>query len=93
MTNLSCVFNCLFKTFGFVKKFYNKEIKLLGKGIKKVRLSKEITQEELADLCEVDVRTVQRIEKGEYGMSLNILFALADALEMSPSELLNFDKA
>lgn len=47
-----------------------------------------MTQQTLSDLCEVDVRTIQRIEKGEFGIGLHILFGLADALEVKVTELL-----
>jgi len=32
----------------------------------------------------VDIRTIQRIEKGELNMSLKILFAVSEALEIDP---------
>lgn len=41
-----------------------------------------MTQQLLSDLCNIDIRTVQRIEKGEYGMGLHLLFAIADAFEI-----------
>ncbi len=37
----------------------------IGQKIKEARLSKNITQAELADKCRLDIRTIQRIEKGE----------------------------
>ena len=37
----------------------------LGKRIQELRKSQGITQEELVDLCNVSVRTIQRIEAGE----------------------------
>ena len=36
----------------------------LGKRIAKLRKSKELTQDELADQCGINVRTLQRIESG-----------------------------
>lgn len=47
-----------------------------------------MTQSNLASLCDVDIRTIQRIEKGTFNMSLKIFFAISDALEIQPSELL-----
>lgn len=46
-----------------------------------------MTQQTLAALCEVDIRTIQRIEKGEFGFGLHLLFALADAFEVELPEL------
>lgn len=71
-----------------MQKAYTSEIKRLGKHIKVLRESKKITQQNLAGFCEVDIRTIQRIEKGEFGMSLHILFAIAEALNVSADELL-----
>ena len=48
-----------------------------------------MTQQTLSDLCEVDIRTIQRMEKGEFGSGLHILFAIADAFKISASDLLN----
>ncbi len=48
-----------------------------------------MTQQLLSDLCNIDIRTVQRIEKGEYGMGLHLLFAIADAFEIKKSDLLS----
>lgn len=47
-----------------------------------------MTQQTLADLSELDIRTIQRIEAGEYGIGLHTLFALADSLDIKASELL-----
>jgi transcriptional regulator with XRE-family HTH domain len=67
-----------------VKKNYEKELLLIGRKIKQIRISKNLTQSSLSSLCDVDIRTVQRIEKGEFNMSLKILFAISDALDISP---------
>ena len=71
-----------------MEKTYTKEIKVLGLRIKYLRESKSITQQELADRCEVDIRTIQRIERGEFGFGMHIFFALVSALEVKPMELL-----
>lgn len=71
-----------------MQKTYAKEIKQLGKKIKLLRESLEMTQQTLADECDIDIRTVQRIEKGEFGSGLHILFALAAALKTTPKDLL-----
>lgn len=76
--------------FDLVQKAYTSEIKQLGKRIKKIRISKKMSQQTLADECELDIRTVQRIEAGQHGIGLHTLYALADALDMKASELLIF---
>jgi len=72
-----------------VQKTYVAELKKLGKKIKNIRESEKMTQQTLSDLCEVDIRTIQRMEKGEFGSGLHILFAIADAFKISASDLLN----
>jgi DNA-binding XRE family transcriptional regulator len=47
-----------------------------------------MTQSSLASSCDIDVRTIQMIEKGTMNMSLKIFFAIAKFFEMNPSEFL-----
>jgi transcriptional regulator with XRE-family HTH domain len=65
-----------------------KELKHLGQIIRDFRLSKNMTQSSLASSCDIDVRTIQMIEKGTLNMSLKIFFAIAKTFEMNPSEFL-----
>jgi transcriptional regulator with XRE-family HTH domain len=76
----------------FVQKAFSEEIKLLGIKVKRLRDAKKLTQQELADLCEVDIRTIQRVEKGSYGMGLHLLFALSKALELTAHALVKMPK-
>jgi transcriptional regulator with XRE-family HTH domain len=46
-----------------------------------MRLQKKMTQSQLASLCDIDIRTVQRIEKGEQNMSISLLFLVAESLD------------
>ena len=65
-----------------------KELKQLGQIIRDFRLSKNMTQSSLASSCDIDVRTIQMIEKGTLNMSLKIFFAIAKSFGMNPSEFL-----
>lgn len=47
-----------------------------------------MTQQTLSSLCDIDIRTIQRIEKGEHNLSMNILFAIAEALKIPAHELI-----
>jgi transcriptional regulator with XRE-family HTH domain len=71
-----------------VEKSHEVQIKQFGARIKKLRAAALLSQQELADRSEIDIRTVQRIEKGEYGVGLHNLFALAAALCVKPEDLL-----
>lgn len=68
------------------------ELKKIGQRIKELRVEKKLTQSSLASLCDIDVRTIQLIEKGSMNMSLKVFFALSEALEVSPEELFRFDR-
>ena len=63
------------------------EIKKFGAEIRGLRKSKNFTQSQLAAMCDVDIRTIQRIEKGEFNPSLKVLINLAKSFEYTLSEL------
>jgi transcriptional regulator with XRE-family HTH domain len=60
----------------------------IGQEIKKLRLDKGMTQEELAERTNLSTRTIQRIENGEVDPRAYTLQTLASALEVE-FELLN----
>lgn len=65
---------------------------IIGKTIFEARKSKGLTQEELADLTKVNLRTIQRIENNESeprGKTLNLI---CDVLEINIEDVLNNDK-
>lgn len=63
-------------------------LKQIGQKIKEMRLEKKLTQSILATYADIDIRTVQLIEKGELNMSLKVLYSISAALDIHPSELL-----
>lgn len=67
----------------------------IGKKIKELRNSKGLSQEELADLTQLSLRTIQRIENGETEGRGDSLKRLAQALSITPEELTgkNIDEA
>lgn len=67
---------------------FENDLKQFGTEIKTVRKSKKITQLQLASLCDIDIRTIQRIEKGEFNPSLRVLIRIANAFEISLSSLI-----
>jgi transcriptional regulator with XRE-family HTH domain len=68
---------------------FEHELVVLGIRIKKFRVLKKLTQTELAAKCDIDIRTIQRIEKGNNNFSIKILFAICKTLEIEPSEIIN----
>lgn len=64
------------------------EIELVGKRIRLLRLENQMTQSHLATMCDVDIRTIQRIEKGQQNISLTLLLSLITSLNTNVYELL-----
>lgn len=52
----------------------------LGIKVTELRQQKNMTQEQLAEICEVSTRTIQRIESGEVDPRSHTLHSLSDAL-------------
>lgn len=62
---------------------------ILGRRVKELRAQKGITQEELADRCEMFRTYLSRIESGLANPTLTALNMLAAGLEVSVLELLS----
>jgi putative transcriptional regulator len=62
-----------------------------GKAVRNYRLLRNLTQEELAEEAELDRKTISRLENGLYSASLDNLWAIAYALNVSPEVLLKPD--
>jgi transcriptional regulator with XRE-family HTH domain len=60
----------------------------LGSAIKRIRLEKEISQEKLALLAEIDRSYVGRVERGDNNVAILTLMRIAIALNISIAELM-----
>ena len=60
----------------------------LGEAIRRIRLSKDISQEKLALLAEVDRSYVGRVERGDNNVAVLTLGRLAHALETTIAALM-----
>lgn len=60
-----------------------------GKHFQKIRKSKKISLRKLEAMADVDHSEIHRIEKGLRNPSLTTILALAKALKVNPSELLD----
>lgn len=67
----------------------HKFLKALGKRIVKLREDKNISQNQLAKNINSYNTSLRRIENGETNATIDVLKKIADALEVSISELLN----
>jgi len=57
----------------------------IGVKISEIRKTKRVTQRELAESCNVDIRTIQRIEAGEVDPRISTLKLISEALEINES--------
>jgi transcriptional regulator with XRE-family HTH domain len=60
----------------------------LGEAIRRARMAKELSQEALADLADLDRSYMGGIERGEHNVALINLTRIAGALALRPSTLL-----
>lgn len=63
--------------------------KTIGENMRAQRLSGEMTQEELAELCDLHPTEIGRLERGERDIRLSTLMRVARGLQVSPSALLD----
>ena len=63
------------------------KLKLLGEKIRKVRLSKNLTQAELANQIGKDQQSIQRLESGKVNPSFLYLLEISKGLEISITEI------
>ncbi len=63
----------------------------VGRNLRRYRLAKGVSQEELADLCELDRTYVSGIERGLRNPTVVVLERLAGVLGIAPGLLLEED--
>lgn len=62
----------------------------LGTQIRKIREQKNLSQQNLADLCNVPKSTIARVERAEVNVTIKTLLKIANAIEISPTEFFTF---
>ena len=62
-------------------------VKKFGKQVRKLRLDRGLTQEQLGDKCGLDLTYIGRIERGEQNSSLIVVAAIAKGLGVSVEAL------
>jgi transcriptional regulator with XRE-family HTH domain len=70
-----------------MKKKRKEQLERLGNKIREARMKKDWTQLRLASAIDLDIRTVQRIERGESNITFGTIMALAEALGINVSEI------
>ncbi len=67
-----------------------KIIQALGERIRNERLARGLSQQELANLCNLELSQINRIELGKINTSVSHLFLIAEKLGVPPQELITF---
>lgn len=67
-----------------------KLLKEFGHHLKSIRKNKNLSQEQLGLIAELDRTYISGIERGVRNISLINIFRLAEALEISPADLFKF---
>ena len=66
---------------------------VLAKNLKELRTSAGLSQEELADRAGLHRTYISSIERGQRNVTLENIFALAEALGATPADLVRLHKA
>jgi transcriptional regulator with XRE-family HTH domain len=66
-------------------------IEAFGNHVKSLRLARKLSREVLAAKAEIETMQIYRIENGRTNTTISTLYAIARALEIAPSEMLNFE--
>lgn len=64
---------------------------LVGRQVRRLRKLRQLSQEALADKAAMSAKYLSRIETGNENPSIDLLFRLADGLEVEPYEMLCFE--
>jgi transcriptional regulator with XRE-family HTH domain len=69
----------------------NKEyIQAFGQRLFRLRIESGLSQEKLAHKADVPVNQVGRIERGEVNTTISTIYAISEALKISPKDLFDF---
>ena len=63
-------------------------ISAFGKVLRKLREKQNLSQEKLAEYCDLDRTYISLLERGLRQPTITTIFKIAEALKMSPSEVI-----
>jgi transcriptional regulator with XRE-family HTH domain len=64
------------------------QLRAFGSSVRRVRMARKITQEKLAELVDLNIRTIQKIEAGHVNILLTTVLRLQKALGFAWGDLL-----
>ncbi len=75
-----------------MKKYTRHEqfIQSFGINLRRIRIEKGLSQEELANATNLEISQINRIELGKINTSISHVKIIADALNLQPKELFDF---
>lgn len=66
---------------------FENDLKIFGENLRNIRKRKKLSTETLANIAEMELVQVNRIELGKTNPKLTTVYALARALEIEPKDL------
>lgn len=63
-------------------------LQVLGNNVRSLRIINNLTQEQLADICDLHRTYIGAIERGDRNVSLNNIVKIAETLGVTPAILL-----
>ena len=69
----------------------SKKLIKFGRNIAKYRKAKNLSQNALAEIMDISREHIAKIETAKRGISIELLFKLADALDIEEKQLFDFD--
>lgn len=66
----------------------NELIAEIGLRIRKARVSQGMSQQTLANHCDIELSTINRIELGKLNPTISILYLICNTLGVDPTEIL-----
>ncbi|MFN0013500.1 MAG: helix-turn-helix domain-containing protein [Saprospiraceae bacterium] len=71
--------------------FHVSGLKAFGKRLRALRLERNLSQEDLAWKADSELSQISRMERGIVNAGLSQVFKIAEALEVHPKELFDFE--
>lgn len=91
MAIYAIIFFIIMTSFCFMRKEVDiEQIKKFGEQLRVIRKAKGLSMEKLAELTSFEYSQISRIELGQINTSLDTIFKLAKALNISPKDLFDF---